>query len=209
MFGEGLTWEESVPAQVGAMMGMQSANLAVHGFGSDQAYLRLAAELPRFRQPVAVVSLFMTALFGRNLDDDRPHLGPGLVWLPGGTARAAASLAQLRRALPQRDTVERGVTVTREVFRATVELARRAGPRHSSSCRNSARRHASNRRCGAGSSTSPGCRTCWSRSMRPGACRGTSTRTRSGARDRRRGRGPAGTAVAMGVTETGGQEIRS
>ena len=41
MFGEGLTWEESVPAQVGAMMGMQSANLAVHGFGSDQAYLRL------------------------------------------------------------------------------------------------------------------------------------------------------------------------
>src|SRR5258705_2446916 len=24
----------------------------------------------------------MTALFGRNLDDDRPHLGPGLVWRP-------------------------------------------------------------------------------------------------------------------------------
>ena len=50
------------------MTGIQSANLAVHGFGSDQAYLRLAIELPRFRQPVAVVSLFMTALFGRNLD---------------------------------------------------------------------------------------------------------------------------------------------
>ena len=31
MFGEGLTWEETVPAQVGAMMGIQSANLAVHG----------------------------------------------------------------------------------------------------------------------------------------------------------------------------------
>ena len=38
MFGEGLAWEESVPAQVGAMMRMQSANLAVHGFGTDQAY---------------------------------------------------------------------------------------------------------------------------------------------------------------------------
>jgi len=68
MFGEGLTWEESVPAQVGAMMGTQSANLAVHGFGTDQAYLRLQMELARFRRPVAVVSLFMTALFGRNLD---------------------------------------------------------------------------------------------------------------------------------------------
>ena len=67
MFGEGLTWEESVPAQVGAMMGIQSANLAVHGFSSDQAYLRLETELPRFRRPVAVVSLFMTALLAGTL----------------------------------------------------------------------------------------------------------------------------------------------
>ena len=95
MFGEGLTWEESVPAQVGAMMGIQSANLAVHGFGTDQAYLRLETELPRFRRPVAVVSLFMTALFGRNLDDDRPHLGPGPVWLPAAQHGRLASLATL------------------------------------------------------------------------------------------------------------------
>ncbi len=61
MVGEGLTWEESVPAQVGAMMGVQSANLAVDGFATDQAYLRLEAEMPRFRRPVAVVMLFMTA----------------------------------------------------------------------------------------------------------------------------------------------------
>src|SRR6266496_112381 len=82
MFGEGLTYAESVPAQVGAMMAVQTANLAVHGYGNDQACLRLEAELPHFRRPVAVVSLFMTDLFGRNLDQDRPHLGPGLVWLP-------------------------------------------------------------------------------------------------------------------------------
>ncbi len=82
MFGEGLTWGESIPAQVGTMMGIQTANLAVHGYGNDQAYLRLQTELPHFRQPVVVVSLFMTALFGRNLDQDRPHLGTGLVWLP-------------------------------------------------------------------------------------------------------------------------------
>src|SRR5579864_5882304 len=52
MFGEGLTWEESIPAQVGTMVGIQTANLAVHGYGNDQAYLRLQAELPRFHQPV-------------------------------------------------------------------------------------------------------------------------------------------------------------
>lgn len=127
MFGEGLTWEESIPAQVGAIMGLQSANLAVHGFGSDQAYLRLQTELPRFRQPVAVVSLFMTALFGRNLDGDRPHLGPGLAWLPGEQRSRLASLAKLLVPYRSDATVERGITMTREVFRATIELARARG----------------------------------------------------------------------------------
>jgi hypothetical protein len=127
MFGEGLTWEESIPAQVGAMMGIQSANLAVHGFSSDQAYLRLEKELPRFRRPVAVISLFMTALFGRNLDDDRPHLGPGLAWLPAEQHSRLPSIA--RQLVPYRsdETIERGVAVTREVLRATVDLARARG----------------------------------------------------------------------------------
>ena len=127
MFGEGLTWEESVPAQVGAMMGIQSANLAVHGFGTDQAYLRLETELPRFRQPMAVVSLFMTALFGRNLDDDRPHLGPGLVWLPAEQHGRLASIAKLLVPYRTDETVARGISVTREVLRATVDLARARG----------------------------------------------------------------------------------
>jgi hypothetical protein len=127
MFGQGLTWEESVPAQVGAMMGIQSANLAVHGYSSDQAYLRLETELPRFRQPVAVVSLFMTALFGRNLDDNRPHLGPGLVWLPMQQHGRLASLVKLLVPYRKTDTVERGVTVTRQVLGATVNLARARG----------------------------------------------------------------------------------
>jgi hypothetical protein len=127
MFGEGLAWEESVPAQVGAMMGMQSANLAVHGFGTDQSYLRLETELPRFRRPVAVVSLFMTALFGRNLDDDRPHLGPGLVWLPAAQHGRIVSLARLLVPYRTDDTVERGIAMTRDVLEATVTLARAQG----------------------------------------------------------------------------------
>ena len=127
MFGEGLTWQESIPAQVGAILGIQTANLAVHGYGNDQAYMRLQTELPRFHQPVAVVSLFMTDLFGRNLDQDRPHLGPGLVWLPPENRSRLASLAKLLVPYRATSTVDRGVATTRDVFRATNELARAHG----------------------------------------------------------------------------------
>jgi len=127
MFGEGLTYEESIPAQVGAMTGVQTANLAVHGYGNDQAYLRLQTELPHFRRPVAVVSLFMTALFGRNLDQDRPHLGPGLVWLPAEQRSRLSSLTKLVVPYRADTTVERGVRVTQEVLRANSELARAHG----------------------------------------------------------------------------------
>jgi len=127
MFGEGLTYAESIPAQVGAMMRVQTANLAVHGFGNDQSYLRLKIELPHFRQPVAVVSLFMTALFGRNLDQDRPHLGPGLVWLPTQQHSRLLSLAKLLVPYRADTTVDRGVSVTQEVLRASNGLARDRG----------------------------------------------------------------------------------
>jgi hypothetical protein len=127
MFGEGLAWDESVPAEVGAATGVQSANLAVHGFSTDQVYLRLQKELPRFRHPVAVVTMFMTALFGRNLDDDRPHLGPGLVWLPAVQHTRLKSLATLLVPFRRDITVERGIAVTRDALRATVTLARARG----------------------------------------------------------------------------------
>jgi hypothetical protein len=129
MFGEGLPWQDSIPAQVGRMMGVQSANLAVHGFSTDQGYLRLARELPRFRRPVAVVSLFMTALFGRNLDDDRPHLGPGLVWLPPAPHARLTSLATLLVPYRRDETVEKGIAVTREVLRAEMALSQGRGAR--------------------------------------------------------------------------------
>jgi hypothetical protein len=127
MFGEGLTWEESIPTQVAAMTGMQSANLAVHGFASDQAYLRLEMELPRFRRPVAVISLFMTTLFGRNLDSERPHLAPGLVWLPAVQRWRLESLARLIVPYHGDEVIERGITVTHEVLHATAMLARAHG----------------------------------------------------------------------------------
>ena len=123
MVGHGLTWDESVPGQVQKLLGIQTANLAVEGFATDQAYLRLAAELPRFRRPVAVVALFTPSLFDRNLDTDRPHLEPGFVWKSG---RHRSSLVELVRWLLPFHTesaIKRSAVVTQEVLRATVDLA--------------------------------------------------------------------------------------
>ena len=127
MFGEGLTWEESIPAQVETRVGVQSANLAVHGYSTDQIYLRLARELPRFRQPVAVVAIFMPELFGRNLDDDRPHLAPGLAWTPAERKSRLRSMATWIVPFRRESTVERGVAMTRDALQAIVRLARDRG----------------------------------------------------------------------------------
>jgi hypothetical protein len=125
--GEGLTWEESIPAQVGGMLGMQSANLGVSAYATDQAYMRLQAELPRFRRPVAVVGMFTPALFDRNMDSDRPHLGPGLVWSPPVKRWRLLEILTLLVRYRKVSTIERGIAVTREVLRASTELARSRG----------------------------------------------------------------------------------
>ena len=124
MVGEGLKWDETIPAQVGSILGIQSANIAVSGFATDQAYLRLQAELPHFAHPIAVVSLFTPDLFDRNLDDDRPHLGPGLVWLPPVHRWRLMRIAKFLVPYRGSDEVDRGIMGTREVLRATIQLAR-------------------------------------------------------------------------------------
>ena len=127
MVGYGLNWDETVPAQVETLVGTQCANLAVNGFATDQAYLRLLAVLPRFRQPVAVVTVFVPTLFDRNLDDDRPHLGPGLVWQPGVYQWRLAAIRDIMFPYRSKEAIERGMSVTREVLRATVDRARAQG----------------------------------------------------------------------------------
>lgn len=127
MVGEGLTWDETIPARVGEALGVQTANLAVHGYSSDQAYLRLEQELPRFKRPVAVVSLFMTGLLGRNLDRDRPSLGPGLVWRPPRPRGRLLSLSQILVPYRSSGAIETGVRLTREVLGATASLAAARG----------------------------------------------------------------------------------
>jgi hypothetical protein len=127
MVGVRLTWDESIPAQTGAILGLPSANIAVSGFATDQAYLRLQTELSRFRRPVAVVMLFMPLLFDRNLNDDRPHLGPGLTWLPAVNRWRLQTIAKFLVPYRSDETVARGVSVTREVLRATIDMAHARG----------------------------------------------------------------------------------
>jgi hypothetical protein len=129
MVGEKLHWRETIPAQTAAMLNVnvQSANIAVSGFASDQAYLRLTTELPRFRNPVAVVTLFTPGIFDRNLDDDRPHLGAGMQWMPPADRWRLLVLA--RRIIRYRGdaSIERGIEITQEILRNTVTLARARG----------------------------------------------------------------------------------
>lgn len=72
--GHGLTWDETYPAVVGKALDLQVVNLAVHGYGADQAFLRLVDELPKYQHPVAVVSFFIPAVIERLSRYDHPHI---------------------------------------------------------------------------------------------------------------------------------------
>ena len=125
--GYGLNWDETIPAQVGAALEVQSAIIAVFGYANDQAYLRLTSELPRFHRPLAVVSLFIPALFGRNLGDDRPHLGPGLHWISAIHRLWLSALFRVFVPYHSQAEIEQGIQLTRAELLASAALARRNG----------------------------------------------------------------------------------
>jgi len=124
MFGFRLNWPETIAGRIEDLTGVQSANLAVNGYSTDQAYMPLAAQLPRFARPVAVVSIFVPSLLERNLDDDRPHIDSDLAWHP---ARPFWKLERLaKEVFPYRNParIDGAIAMTREVLSATVEAAR-------------------------------------------------------------------------------------
>ena len=128
MHGFGLQWPETIPAQVQAMSGAHVANIAVNAHATDQIYMRLRRELPRFAHPVAVVIPFVPILFDRNLDEDRPYLDSSLRW--NAAHPPELRLVELgRRILRYRSEadIEAGVATTQAVLRATIELARSRG----------------------------------------------------------------------------------
>jgi hypothetical protein len=126
--GYGLQWPETIPAQVQAMTGIQAANIAVNAHATDQSFMRLRRELPRFGHPVAVVIPFVPVLFDRNLDEDRPYLDANLRW--NAAHPPDFRLVELaRRVLRYRSaaTIEEGIATTQNVLRATIALARSRG----------------------------------------------------------------------------------
>jgi hypothetical protein len=125
-FGYGLPWEETFPYLVGRDLGVQPVNLAVVGYGNDQAHLRVLDALPRFARPLAVVTLFIPDQMKRNVDSWRPRLGLG----PGGAlvpvpASGGARLSRLLAELPFHG--DGASTVTAAILRATAEAARARG----------------------------------------------------------------------------------
>jgi len=130
LLGYGLEWPETIPAQVQALTGVQAVNMAVNAHGTDQTYLRLRRELPRFRRPAAVVVPFVPALFDRNLDSDRPHLDPALGWHPA--EKPSFRLVELaRRAVRYRSraAIEEGTAMTQAALRRVAAMAQARGAR--------------------------------------------------------------------------------
>jgi hypothetical protein len=128
MFGYGLNWRDTIPARVEAALGVQTANLAVPAFGTDQSLLRLRRELPRFARPAAVIILFTPFLLDRNLDRDRPHLDPRLGWHAAEPPRLR--LVELGRRLVRYRgdaAIADGVTMTQNALRAAIAAARARG----------------------------------------------------------------------------------
>jgi hypothetical protein len=125
--GHGLTYDESAPAQLQALTGVQTANIAVGGYATDQLYLLLRSELPKFHEPVAVVVIFMPSLFHRNMDTDRPHLTRGLVWNPPAAQPRLVEI--FRRLVPYRSDrdIADGVAATQDELGAIVAMARARG----------------------------------------------------------------------------------
>lgn len=129
--GHGLRYEESYAALVGEHLGVQVVNVAVHGYGNDQAYLRMLDTLPHFSHVIAVVTTFIPDQIVRNTRDDhrllelgadgRPvRVGPIPAW------ERALELSALREHLGLWHG-DRAIDLTRAIFRGTVDAARAKG----------------------------------------------------------------------------------
>jgi hypothetical protein len=133
--GQGLFYEETFPALVGAALGVQEVNQGVLGYASDQAYLRLVDALPTYRNPVAVVTLFVPFMLSRNFHHWRTHLeldGQGHITVVGPSSLVGpqSRLAHLLfDGVPYRDDAftRRSVDLLRAIFADTGARARARG----------------------------------------------------------------------------------
>jgi hypothetical protein len=124
MLGYGLEWDETIPGRLERMTGLQAADIAVNAYSTDQALMRLERALPRFTRPVAVVMIFVPVLLDRNLDRDRPHLGPDLQWV--APERPPLRLVELARRITRYrslKSMQDGIAMTRAALARTIALA--------------------------------------------------------------------------------------
>jgi|HubBroStandDraft_1064217.scaffolds.fasta_scaffold27597_3 hypothetical protein len=129
--GHGLAWDETFPAIVGQALGLQVVNLAVHGYGSDQAFLRLADALPRVDRPVAVVTLFMPCMMWRMTHTNHPQVSldaGSLTLIPATKSWRDLAIGQLWLDVVRYDS-DAVVTRAAALFRETVRLAADRGAR--------------------------------------------------------------------------------
>lgn len=126
-FGHALDWGEALPGLLQRALGVQVIDVAVGGYGSDQAYLRLAEALPRFRRVVATVTLFVPVQLGRNLRNFRPRLAlhdGALVPLPGSPSRLRLGRLFLDELPLFSDAgLDESVRLTRAILDRTAQLA--------------------------------------------------------------------------------------
>jgi hypothetical protein len=125
-FGYGLPYDETFASLVGHELDVQAVNLAVVGYGNDQAHLRVLDTLPRLARPLAVVTFFVTDQIARNVDEWRPRLG---LAKDGTLASVPASsgprLTKLLRRLPYHG--DEALRVTAAILRETDAAARARG----------------------------------------------------------------------------------
>jgi hypothetical protein len=128
-FGATLPWDETYPARVASDLGAQAVNLAVAGYGVDQAYVRTREALRDFPRPLAVVTLLVREQVPRTIVPGRRRLrltkeGELIPFddMPPTFWRDSPLRSVLANVLPHDDEALR---ISRAVVRATSDVARR------------------------------------------------------------------------------------
>ena len=133
--GQGLQYDETFASLLSAELGLQPVNLAVNGYGCDQAYLRLIDALPRFEHVFGTVTTVLPVQLGRNLQDLKPRLvlndTAALEWISAATGLFAR--LRLRRLLVNElpysgdRAIASTLALTRAILRDTAARTRAKG----------------------------------------------------------------------------------
>jgi hypothetical protein len=130
--GFGLEWDETYPALVGDALQTQIVNLGVHAYGNDQSFLRLADALPTFRNPIAIISLYLPSILSRMRLDTHPTIrfdGDAFsVVPPARPAWRDLHLLQVAAdVIPYQPAADETLELAANIFKATADLGNARG----------------------------------------------------------------------------------